>query len=207
MGNGPFINPVTRDAAFFDLVLPPPPPSSRSLFLEIRRVTLFFTVVRLLSVYFGLASRAIFAVRDCVTFEVFLRFPPSPLVTRDAIYGRPLICDNVRENEISKSSICDNDVFGGIREISALEFDFCFEQCVFVLQSMCKATLINSVTLLRDGISLGIVWTLRQRDGVFPRPKNTLEIDVRVGSDYDTRHAKASETSVPTAIVGPTSLH
>ena len=88
---GPFINSVTRDAAFFDSDLPPPP-SSRSLFLEFRRVTLVFTAVRLLSVYFGLASRSIFDVRDCVTLESFLRFtPPLPLVTHDAIYERPLI--------------------------------------------------------------------------------------------------------------------
>ena len=78
---GPFIYSVTRDAAFFDLDLPPPP-SSRSLSLKFRRVTLFFTAVRFFSVYFGLASRPSFAVCDCVTLESFLRFTPSPnLVT------------------------------------------------------------------------------------------------------------------------------
>ena len=51
---------------------------SRSLFLEFRRVTRFFTAVRLFPVYFGLASRPIFAVRDCVTLESCLRFPPHP---------------------------------------------------------------------------------------------------------------------------------
>ena len=42
------------------------------------RHVMFFTAVRLLSVYFGLASRSIFAVRDCVMLDSFLRFtPPS----------------------------------------------------------------------------------------------------------------------------------
>ena len=72
---------------FFDSDLPPTP-SSRSRFLEFRRVTLFFTAVHLLSVYFGLASRSIFCCSDCVTLQNFLRF--TPLVTRDAIYERPL---------------------------------------------------------------------------------------------------------------------
>ena len=64
---------------------------TRSLFPEFRRVTQFFTAVRLLSVYFGLASRSVFAVRDCVILESFLRFTPSHiLVTREAIYERPL---------------------------------------------------------------------------------------------------------------------
>ena len=45
--------------------------------------------------YFGLASHPIFAVRDCVTLESCLRFPPpsshpTPVATRDAIYERPL---------------------------------------------------------------------------------------------------------------------
>ena len=40
--------------------------------------------------YFGLASRPMFAVRDCVTLESFLRFTPTLLVTRDAIYERHL---------------------------------------------------------------------------------------------------------------------
>ena len=84
------INSITREAAFFRLGFTPTP-SSRSLFLESRRVTQFFIAVRLLSVYFGLAFRSIFAVRDCVTLESFLRFTPL-LVTRDAIYERPLTC-------------------------------------------------------------------------------------------------------------------
>ena len=74
---GSFINSVTRDAAFSRIGFTSPP-SSRSLFLEFRGVTLFFTAVRLLLVNFGLASRSIFAVRDCVTLESFLRFSPSP---------------------------------------------------------------------------------------------------------------------------------
>ena len=36
------------------------------------------TAVRVFSVYFGLTSRPIFAVRDCVTLESFLRFTPLP---------------------------------------------------------------------------------------------------------------------------------
>ena len=84
---GPFINSVTRDGAFFRLGFTPTP-SSRSLFLEFRRVGLPFTAVRLFSVYFGLASRPIFAVRDCVTLVSFLRLT-HPLVTRGAIYERP----------------------------------------------------------------------------------------------------------------------
>ena len=66
---------VTRP--FFDSDLPPPP-SSSSLFLEFQRVMLFFTAVRVLPVYFGLASRSIFAVRDCVTLETFLRLTTLP---------------------------------------------------------------------------------------------------------------------------------
>ena len=72
-----------RDAPFVRLGFTPPPSlttSSRSLFLEFRHVTLFFTAVRLLSVYFGLASRSMFAVRDCVTLESFF-----------SIYERSLI--------------------------------------------------------------------------------------------------------------------
>ena len=73
--SGPFTNSVTRDAAFFDSDLHTP--SARSLFLEFRRVTLCFTAARLLSVYYRLAARSSFAVRDCVTLESVLRFPPS----------------------------------------------------------------------------------------------------------------------------------
>ena len=76
MYEGPLKNSDTRDAAFFRLGFTPSP-SSRSLCLDFQRVTLFFTAVRLFSVYFGLASRPIFAVRDCVTLERFLRFTPS----------------------------------------------------------------------------------------------------------------------------------
>ena len=54
------------------------PPSSRSPFLEFRRVTMFFTAARLLSVYFGFALRSIFAVRVCVTLESVFRDLPPP---------------------------------------------------------------------------------------------------------------------------------
>ena len=74
---GPFINSVTRDEAFFRLLFTPPS-SSRSLFLEFRRITLFFTAAYLFSVYFGPASRTIFGVRDCIALESFLRFTPIP---------------------------------------------------------------------------------------------------------------------------------
>ena len=80
---GPFMNSVTRYAALF----------RRRFTLTFPRVSArhaVFTAVRLFSVYFGLASRPIFDVRDCVTLESFLRFtPPPPLVTRDAICVRP----------------------------------------------------------------------------------------------------------------------
>ena len=83
---GPFISSVTRDAAFFRLGFTPPP-SSRSLFLEFRRVTLLFTAVRLLSVYFRLASRSIFSVRDCVI--------------RDAIYEWSLITHKTSAKQLT----------------------------------------------------------------------------------------------------------
>ena len=64
---------VTRP--FFDSGLPPPSP--RSPLLECWRATRCFDV-RLLLVYFGLASRSGFAVGDCVTLESFLRFSHIP---------------------------------------------------------------------------------------------------------------------------------
>ena len=42
------------------------------------RHVMFFTAVRLLSVYFGLASRPVLAVRDCVTLESFFDLPLPP---------------------------------------------------------------------------------------------------------------------------------
>ena len=69
-----------------------PPPSSRSLFLEFRRVSQFFSCSLTFSVFWAIATM-FFSVHDCVKLESFLRFTPRPsplLVTRDAIYERPL---------------------------------------------------------------------------------------------------------------------
>ena len=83
--------------AFFRLGFTPPP-SSRSLFLEFRRATLFFTDVRLFLVYFALASRS----------KVFFDLP-SLLVTRDAIYERLLTQHSLEGFFLSRSPFVIRD--------------------------------------------------------------------------------------------------
>ena len=61
------INSITRDAALFRLGFIPLPLTPTLVTLTFLRVSVrqgIFTAVRLLSVYFGLDSRQIFAVRD-----------------------------------------------------------------------------------------------------------------------------------------------
>ena len=60
---GPFINSVTRDAAFFRPRFTPLPLRHARASLEFGRVTLFLAAVHLLSVYYGFASRWKFAVQ------------------------------------------------------------------------------------------------------------------------------------------------
>ena len=85
-----------RDAAFFRIGFTHP--LRHSLFLEFRRVTLFFTVVRLLSVCFGVVHAVLLfasASRSKISFDL-----TRLLITRDAIYERPL-----RNNVTNKSGV------------------------------------------------------------------------------------------------------
>ena len=68
------INPVTRDAAFFESDLPPPLRHAHfsSSFGASRRFLLLFAYFQCI---LG-ASRSNFAVRDCISFPRFT--PPSP---------------------------------------------------------------------------------------------------------------------------------
>ena len=67
-----------RRGLFSTRIYPTPSPFVTLIFPRVSARHAVFTAVRLFSVYFGLASRSLFAVRDCVTLESFLRFTPPP---------------------------------------------------------------------------------------------------------------------------------
>ena len=90
---GPFINPVTRDAAFFDSDQHPLP--SPFVTLTVPRVSarhaVFYCCSHIFSVFWARVTLN-FCCSQLRHARKFSSIYPSPLVTRDAIYERPIRC-------------------------------------------------------------------------------------------------------------------